>query len=79
MNTDLRCEAKKHGVLIVDANIVEIKCDSRWCGARSGVVVLHRFSGSTGELLETLRYADPIVKGGERNGTEHNPDSLRTA
>ena len=75
---DLRCEAKKHGVLI-DDDTVEIKCNSRWCGAKPGTVVLHRFSSKTGELLETLRYADPIVKEVNKHGAQHDPDSVRYA
>lgn len=79
MATDLRCEAKKHGVLISD-EVVEVKCNSRWCGARSGIVVLHQFSLSSGELLETLRYADPITEGGAiKHATEHHPSAVRTA
>lgn len=66
---DLRCEAKKHGEL--DDGLVEIKCSSRFCGAGSGVVVIHRFDASTGELRETLRFKDPARKKAQhaRNGT----------
>jgi len=78
MPTDLRCQGKKHGVLI-DDETVEIKCNSRWCGAASGIVVLHRFDLRSGELLETLRYADPITEGGESHGTQHHSDPVRSA
>lgn len=57
---DLRCASKKHGEL--DESHVEIKCDSRFCGAGRGVVVIHRFDAHTGELRETLRFKDPIRK-----------------
>lgn len=58
MTTDLRCDSKKHGV-VISATMVEIKCDSRFCGARSGVTVLHRFSVETGKLVETLTFKNP--------------------
>lgn len=74
---DLRCESKKHGVLISN-DIVEIKCDSRFCGARTGVIVLHRFSSTTGELLETYRYNDPM-KEVKNNAAQHNPAAVRSA
>lgn len=56
--SELRCPSKKHGE-IVDHNVVEIKCDSRFCGAGSGTVVLHRFDTVTGEILSTSSYRDP--------------------
>jgi len=52
---DMRCGSKKHGV-IVCPGLLEIKCDSRFCGAGSGVVVLHRFDATTGELVDTRRF-----------------------
>jgi hypothetical protein len=55
---DLRCPNKKHGE-VTDSSI-EIKCSSRFCGAERGVVVIHRFNAQTGELVETLRFKDPI-------------------
>lgn len=54
---DLRCEAKKHGELV--DGVVEIKCGSRFCGAGPGVVVIHRFNATTGELQDTLQFKDP--------------------
>jgi len=72
---DLRCTAKKHGEL--DEAFIEFKCSSRFCGAGPGVVVIHRFDASTGELRETLQFKDPGRKGshhGSRNGT-----AVRTA
>lgn len=58
---DLRCGSKKHGVLL-DPNIVEVKCDSRFCGAAPGVVILHRFNSVTAELMETVKYKNPERK-----------------
>jgi hypothetical protein len=54
---DLRCPSKKHGS-IVGNNVVEVKCGSRFCGAKRGVIVLHRFNTQSGELLDTKRYRE---------------------
>jgi hypothetical protein len=62
----MRCKSKLLGILLTpaDGGIVEIKCNSRFCGARSGVVVLHRFSTSNGVLVDTKMYKDtPKMKG----------------
>lgn len=53
---DVRCPNKKHAELV--NGIIEVKCQSSFCGAARGVVVLHRFNLS-GELLETKRFRDP--------------------
>lgn len=56
---DLRCD---NGILfgnIIEEGVVEVKCKSNRCGHRPGVVILHRFSTSTGELLNTLKYQEP--------------------
>lgn len=52
---ELRCSSS---ILfgIIDSDTVEVKCRSQRCGAEKGVVVLHRFSLSTGELINTKRY-----------------------
>lgn len=55
---ELRCQNKMHGILS-DEGIVEVKCDSRKCGARPGVIVLHRFSLADGSPIETLRFKNP--------------------
>lgn len=52
---DLHCGKKLHG-RILDNGLIEVDCDSRWCGKLPGVVVLHRFDPFTGELTETLRF-----------------------
>lgn len=73
---DLRCPGnKKHGMIV--GGLIEVKCDSRFCGARSGVTVLHRFNSSTGELVETQKFKDPGKE--QKNGTLHNPASVRSA
>lgn len=55
---DIRCGAKKFGEL--EDGVLEIKCSSKFCGAATGIVILHRFDALTGELLETKRFRDPI-------------------
>jgi hypothetical protein len=53
---DLRCDAKLHGK--VQGDYVEVSCDSRYCGWRPGVVVLHRFNLHTG-LMTTRKFKNP--------------------
>jgi hypothetical protein len=68
---ELRCPHKMHGDLDGDACTVTMKCSNSRCGARSGVVVLHKFDLFTGKLIETKVFKDPIkaTQGGETNGT----------
>lgn len=72
---ELRCTNKLHAVLR-EAEYVEVKCDSRFCGHRPGVVVLHRFDVHTGQLIETKRYQDPTTK--ERRASS-GPGNERTS
>jgi hypothetical protein len=53
--TELRCEAKLHGV-VIDEDCVEIACNSRFCLHNPGEVVVHRFNLKTGEFT-TRRFA----------------------
>lgn len=53
---ELRCASRVHGLVFVDDDVVEVRCPSRFCGKRAGVVVLHRFQVSTGKLLSTKEY-----------------------
>jgi hypothetical protein len=55
---ELRCDSKLHGI-VVDTGVVEVKCDSRFCGAQPGVTVLHRFDVVTGELVGTVKFKSP--------------------
>lgn len=74
---DLRCGSNKlHAV--IDDDIVEVRCQSRWCGHKSGVVVIHRFNKNTGELVQTLRFSDPSRKE-QVNGNSGQGVSVRTA
>lgn len=54
---DLRCDSKKHGEL--NDGHLDVKCSSRFCGAKPGVVVIHRFDVLTGDLIDTQRFRDP--------------------
>jgi hypothetical protein len=75
---DLRCEHKLLGVLLEPApdGVVELKCSSRFCGARAGVVVLHRFSTETGKLIGTSRFRDTPKVERKSNGSS---SAIRTA
>lgn len=55
---DLRCDNKKHAEL--EDGIISIKCSSRFCGAGTGVVVIHRWNVLTWERLPDQRFRDPI-------------------
>jgi len=68
---ELRCPSKLHGILL-EGGVIEVKCDSRFCGHVSGVVVLHRFNAQTGELLETLNFKNPTQR--ERSMSDGNFD-----
>lgn len=63
---ELRCGGTMHGKL--DNNKLEVKCGRRGCGAKRGVVVLHTFDLTTGNMVDTKQYADP-ARTGENNGT----------
>lgn len=77
MDCELRCESSLQAV-VIDGEL-EIKCRNSRCGARSGIVVLHRFSLDTGAMLRTYKFTDPNKKGGETNGIANIRTSLRTA
>lgn len=55
--SEIRCDHKMHGELL--EGFLEVKCSSRFCGAGSGIVVIHRFDVESGKLIETNRYRDP--------------------
>lgn len=76
---ELRCETGKlHGVM-VSPGVIEFKCNSTHCGAGSGVVVLHRFDGLTGELISTDRFAEPPRKETGADGSQHHSAAVRSA
>lgn len=59
--TELRCSSGKLHGIILTKGVIEIKCDSRWCGAKNGVTVFHRFHAESGALLDTIK-KDPERK-----------------
>lgn len=56
---DIRCPHKKHGAML-DEYHLEVKCDSRYCGAGNGTTVLHTFDVRTGEMISTHKYNQPM-------------------
>lgn len=77
---DLRCAHKKLAELDLEEKTLDVKCGSRFCGARPGVVVIHRFDAQTGELKETKRFRDPglTIEEVQVNGSGYDSASLRT-
>lgn len=55
--SQLRCASKLHGILATGT--IEVKCDSRFCGAGQGWAVYHTFDLATGELLNTNKFKNP--------------------
>lgn len=80
---ELRCGGNKLHGLVVDEDgpargVLEVKCDSRFCGREAGVVVLHRFDLSTGEF-NTRKYSEPNHTRGGAYGAGNKPASIRSA
>jgi len=71
---DLRCGGKLHGK--VEDGVFEVTCKSRFCGWEPGVVVLHRISLASGELMDTQRFKNPD---GRSNAPHHDPAAVRSA
>lgn len=63
MITELRCGGTMHGKLNIVNGMLEVKCSRRRCGAERGVVVLHTFDLSTGNMIKTQRFRDPYNRG----------------
>lgn len=75
---DLRCPHKKHGEVL--EGIVEVRCKSRLCGARPGLIILHQFDISTGEMVGTMKLKDPNSrKENNANGSDRSSVSVRSA
>lgn len=55
---DFRCPNKLVGRAADDFTL-EVKCDSRWCGASKTTVVMHYFDTRTGSLVDTKLYKEP--------------------
>ena len=62
---ELRCNGTLHGIVDTANMTIEVKCKRRTCGAASGVVVLHTISLTTGEVVETKRFAEPQIQKGK--------------
>lgn len=75
---ELRCDHTMHGV-VVDGKTLEVKCRNSRCGARSGVVVLHRFNLQTGRLVNTKRFRDPGREVNRRNANHNASVAVRSA
>lgn len=58
MVADLRCPSRLHG-RGVEPNLIEVKCDSKRCGAGGGTVVLHYFDAVTHDLVRTRKFQSP--------------------
>ena len=55
---ELRCPSKLLAQ-VTEQGLIELPCDSRWCGKQPGLVILHRFNAETGELVQTLKFKAP--------------------
>lgn len=73
---ELRCNSKLHGIL--EESILEIKCNSKFCGAEPGIVILHQFNNKTGILIKTLRFLEPKVKGEKQGAVDSSTATIRT-
>lgn len=71
---ELRCPSKKHAELA--EGLIEVKCNSRFCGAQDGAVVLHQFDASSGELLSTSVFKDPMK--GDTDVHHHHGAAVRS-
>jgi len=73
---ELRCSTKMHG--LIEEGCIEVRCRSKLCGAQSGVVIIHRFSIDSGELVDTRKFLTPSrrVKDDDHR---HSRDPLRVA
>jgi len=79
MERRLECPNKLHGIL-VDGDVIETKCNSKFCGHRPGIVVLHRWSIATGDLLETRKFTStPSRKEEPQDGSPSQHLAVRSA
>lgn len=56
---ELRCNGTLHGIVDDAVQTLEVKCKRRSCGAGPGIIVLHTISLTTGEVVDTKRFAEP--------------------
>jgi hypothetical protein len=57
---ELRCGGTMHAKLNIVDGKLEVKCGRRSCGAKRGIVVLHTFDLTSGNMVGTKRFADPV-------------------
>jgi hypothetical protein len=69
---EVRCLASVLHFKVIDGDRIEVKCSHRLC-TQGGMAVLHRFSFD-GELLETLTFKDPTVRGRRAPRTSRKED-----
>jgi len=55
---DLRCENGIKFGTILDDGTLEVSCRSARCGKAPGIIVLHRISLTTGEIVTTKKVRD---------------------
>jgi hypothetical protein len=76
---ELRDETGRLHAIWIPPATVEIKCDSRFCGAVPGeVVVLHRFNVVT-RVTTTLRFKAIDSRRKVNNATHNDPAAVRTS
>ena len=54
---ELRCPSRLHGVL--KDRLIEVKCNSKFCGADRETIVFHYFNPATGAIVKTVKYKNP--------------------
>lgn len=56
----LRCDGTLHGIISDDATgTLERSCHHIRCGYRKGLVILHTFDLTTGQIIQTKRFREP--------------------
>lgn len=68
--TPLRCDGKLHGEYDPERGTVRVKCNSRWCGYKRGIVVYHEFNLVSGKVT-THRYKDTPALAGAKGKAPH--------
>lgn len=66
---ELRCNGTLHGIVDDEVKTLEVKCKRRSCGAGPGIIVLHTISLTTGEVVDTKRFAEPQKTKGSNHGS----------
>jgi hypothetical protein len=76
---EFRCENGIKFGETPEPDVIEVKCRSGYCGHAPGVVVLHRFRVSTGELISTARFAEPPNRKETASAAQHYSAAVRSA